>query len=101
MNDLMWGLSMMVVGMGVVFLLLLLLMAVLMLTSRLDRTRTSAPLAARHSTSRSSVPARRSSTRSWCCNAGDRTSSDTPSTRSRIADPSATPTIASPCSGWP
>ena len=37
MNDLMWGLSMMVVGMGVVFLLLLLLMAVLMLTSRLDR----------------------------------------------------------------
>lgn len=37
MSDLQWGLSMMVVGMGVVFGLLALLMAVLLLVGRLDR----------------------------------------------------------------
>ncbi|MBK8463251.1 MAG: OadG family protein [Nigerium sp.] len=37
MDDLTWGLMMMVVGMGVVFALLLALMAVLMLIGRLDR----------------------------------------------------------------
>ncbi len=37
MNDFLWGLQMMAVGMGVVFALLLLLMAVLMLVGRLDR----------------------------------------------------------------
>jgi Na+-transporting methylmalonyl-CoA/oxaloacetate decarboxylase gamma subunit len=37
-TDLAWGLQMMLVGMGVVFALLLLLMVVLRLTARLDRT---------------------------------------------------------------
>lgn len=37
--DLLWGLMMMLVGMGTVFLLLLALMGVLMLTMRLDRPR--------------------------------------------------------------
>jgi len=37
MSDLLWGLMMMVVGMGTVFLLLLALMGVLMLIGRLDR----------------------------------------------------------------
>ena len=37
MEDLQWGLMMMVVGMGVVFALLFLLMGVLMLIGRLDR----------------------------------------------------------------
>ena len=38
-DDLLWGLGMMLVGMGTVFLLLLALMGVLMLTGRLDRPR--------------------------------------------------------------
>ncbi|WP_246227997.1 OadG family transporter subunit [Propioniciclava coleopterorum] len=38
MDDLLWGLMMMVVGMGVVFALLLLLTLVLTLIGRLDRT---------------------------------------------------------------
>lgn len=37
-TDLAWGLQMMLVGMGAVFALLLLLMVVLRLTARLDRT---------------------------------------------------------------
>ena len=37
MDDLLWGLMMMVVGMGVVFALLLALMGVLLLIGRLDR----------------------------------------------------------------
>ena len=36
-DDLLWGLMMMLVGMGAVFLLLLVLMGVLILTGRLDR----------------------------------------------------------------
>ncbi|WP_052462124.1 OadG family transporter subunit [Nigerium massiliense] len=46
MDDLTWGLMMMVVGMGVVFALLLALMLVLMLIGRLDRPRLEAPAAA-------------------------------------------------------
>ncbi len=43
MDDLLWGLMMMAVGMGVVFALLLVLMAVLMLIGRLDRPATERP----------------------------------------------------------
>ncbi len=42
MSDLAWGLQMMLVGMGVVFALLILLMVVLMATGRLDRPRVEA-----------------------------------------------------------
>lgn len=38
-DDLVWGLTMMLVGMGAVFLLLLALMGVLIVTGRLDRPR--------------------------------------------------------------
>lgn len=43
MDDLLWGLMMMAVGMGVVFALLLALMFVLMLIGRLDRPPTAEP----------------------------------------------------------
>ena len=46
MEDLQWGLMMMVVGMGVVFALLLALMLVLMLIGRLDRPAAEPPVAA-------------------------------------------------------
>ena len=46
MDDLTWGLMMMVVGMGVVFALLLALMLVLMLIGRLDRPAAEPPVAA-------------------------------------------------------
>ena len=70
-------------------------------TSRVDFTRTAWPAGDTHSTVRSSVPARMSSTRSWLRRSPYRTSNGSSSTSSRIGFALVTFTTVWPDSGNP